>query len=331
MQMFLWTGKGTHEVVVGSTTFKAQGAAFGPALNTTGVPANILLAQDGTAPAGDGCQAITTNLTGAIAIIDRGTCNFTVKVKNAQVAGAVGAIIANNVGIDSIFTMGGADASITIPSVMVGKNDGDTIKAAQPTSGTIRLAAAQPLQRDGDVDSDIVYHEYGHGLTWRMIGHMSGPMAGAIGEGMGDVLAVIINDDDVVGEYSFTDAFGIRTQPYTDYFDFRTYGNVAGTEVHFDGEVYAAIGWRLWQLYKEAGLTSDDLLADLVDGMNFTPTKPNFEEMRDGILASVGSDTARCNMVWQAFSEGGVGVGATSVVKGGAIIVTEDFEPGLCP
>ena len=28
--------------------------------------------------------------------------------------------------------------------------------------------------RDGDLDSDIVYHEYGHGLTWRMIGDMSG-------------------------------------------------------------------------------------------------------------------------------------------------------------
>ena len=132
MQMFLWTGKGTHEVVVGATTFKAQGAAFGPALDTTGVSATVVLAQDGTAPAGDGCQTITTVLTGAIALIDRGTCNFTVKVKNAQLAGAVGAIIANNVGIDSIFTMGGADASITIPSVMVSKTDGDALKATLP-------------------------------------------------------------------------------------------------------------------------------------------------------------------------------------------------------
>jgi extracellular elastinolytic metalloproteinase len=331
MQMFLWTGKGTHEVVVGTTTFKAQGAAFGPALDTTGVTATVVLAQDGTAPAGDGCQTITTDLTDAIALIDRGNCNFTVKVKNAQLAGAVGAIIANNVGIDSIFTMGGADASIEIPSVMISKTDGDALKAALPISGTIRLAAVQPLQRDGDLDSDVVYHEYGHGLTWRMIGRMSGAMSGAVGEGMSDTLSVILNDDDVVGEYSFTDSFGIRTLPYTNYFAFRTYGDVAGTEVHFDGEVYAAIGWRLWQLYKAAGFTSDDLIGDLVDGMNFTPANPNFEEMRDGILASVGSDTARCNMVWQAFAEGGVGVGATSVVHGPAITVTEDFEPGTCP
>ncbi len=39
--------------------------------------------------------------------------------------------------------------------------------------------------RDGDFDSDVVFHEYGHGLTWRMIGGMSGALAGAIGEGHG--------------------------------------------------------------------------------------------------------------------------------------------------
>ena len=44
--------------------------------------------------------------------------------------------------------------------------------------------------RDGDVDSDIVYHEYGHGLTWRMIGGMQGRLSGAIGEGMSDTVAL---------------------------------------------------------------------------------------------------------------------------------------------
>ena len=98
--------------------------------------------------------------------------------------------------------------------------------------------------RDGDVDSDVVWHEYGHGLTWRMIGKMSGPLAGAIGEGMSDVLALIANEDDSVGEYSTSDPFGIRSMPYDAYN--RTYGDVDGSAgVHMDGEVYAAIGWRL--------------------------------------------------------------------------------------
>ena len=71
--------------------------------------------------------------------------------------------------------------------------------------------------RDGDVDSDIVWHEYGHGLTWRMIGRMDGPMAGAIGEGMSDVLSLIANEDDRVGEYSVGDGLGIRRYAYDNY------------------------------------------------------------------------------------------------------------------
>ncbi len=46
-----------------------------------------------------------------------------------------------------------------------------------------------------------------------------------------------------MGEYSTSDPFGIRSMPYDAYN--RTYGDVVGAEVHMDGEVYAAIGWRL--------------------------------------------------------------------------------------
>jgi hypothetical protein len=52
-----------------------------------------------TTPA-NGCSAISTDLTGRIALIDRGACSFTTKVRNAETAGAVGAIVANNVAGD---------------------------------------------------------------------------------------------------------------------------------------------------------------------------------------------------------------------------------------
>ena len=117
------------------------------------------------------------------------------------------------------------------------------ILAAAPAyaQDPIKLADNAPLMRDGDVDADVVWHEYGHGLTWRMIGKMSGPLAGAIGEGNSDVLAVIANEDDRVGEYSSSDPLGIRTEPYSNYS--RTYGDIVGQEVHLDGEVYGAVGW----------------------------------------------------------------------------------------
>jgi extracellular elastinolytic metalloproteinase len=333
MQMYLWTGKGTHQVVVGGNTYNASGAVFGPALDTTGITDNIAIADDGSGISStDACESITSNVAGAIALADRGNCDFVVKVKNAQLAGAVGVIIANNVGADSIFTMGGRDRSITIPSVMVGKDDGATIRGLAGQTGTIRLAPVQPLQRDGDIDSDIVWHEYGHGLTWRMIGRMSGAMSGAVGEGMSDVLAVIENGDDVVAEYAATDSFGLRSAPYDGYFSYRTYGDVTGSEIHFDGEVYGAIGWELYKNYTGAGLTKDQLLADLVDGMNYTPAGPAFEDMRDGILASIAaSGNGHECLVWGAFADGGVGVGATSVTRGSNITVTESFDkPAAC-
>jgi extracellular elastinolytic metalloproteinase len=325
MQMYLFTGKPSHQVVVGATIYAAAGAAFGPALTSTGRTGAISV----TSPA-DGCTAISTVLTGKIAVIDRGTCDFVVKVKNAQLKGAVGVIVANHAaGGNSVMSMGGTDGTITIPSVFVGQSDGASIKAAAGSNTTIRITTPAPLQRDGDLDADIVFHEYGHGLTWRMIGNMSGSMSGAIGEGMSDVLALIMDGDDRMGEYASSDPLGIRSAPYANFP--RTYGSVTGSEVHFDGEIYGAIGWKLLELYTAAGLTNLDLLRDLVQGMRFTPAAPNYQQMRDGILAATTTNDCK---VWTAFAQYGVGNGATSSINGaGVITVSESFAipAGVCP
>lgn len=330
MQMYLWTGKGDHQVVINSGSaagiYRAQGAVFGSPLDATGTTGDMVLVNDGTAPVTDACQALAPNsLSGKIALIDRGGCTFVVKVKNAQNAGAVAAVVANNGG-DSIFTMGGTDSTITISSVFIGKTDGTTIKAGLPANATVRLTDPPPLQRDGDIDSDVMWHEYGHGLTWRMIGKMNGPLSGAVGEGMSDVLAIIMNEDDRLGEYSFDDPLGIRRFPYTNYP--RTYGNFGdiGFEVHSDGEIYGAIGWRMFQNFQSQGISKDVLLDYLVDGMNFTPAGPSFEQMRDGILQSVAnSGSGHECLIWDAFAHYGVGVGAIGKVKGKIVVVNQSF------
>ena len=99
-------------------------ATFGPALTSAGVTANVAQAS----PA-DGCTAIGGAVSGKIALIDRGTCFFVVKVKNAQDAGAVGVIIADNMSSSTPPGMGGTDPTITIPSVSITMTDGNTIKA----------------------------------------------------------------------------------------------------------------------------------------------------------------------------------------------------------
>jgi hypothetical protein len=68
--------------------------------------------------------------------------------------------------------------------------------------------------------------------------------------------------------------------------------------------------------------------------MNFTPSKPAYEEMRDGILASVanGSRPSDCSLVWQAFAQFGVGVGAHGELIGSKnVAITESFDvPANC-
>jgi len=331
MQMFLWTGPDpAQEVVVHAPatiagSYPARIAGFGPALSASGLTGDVVLVNDGTGTTSDGCEPIQNAVSGKIALIDRGTCLFTVKVLNAQLAGAIGVVVANNQGGDQTFTMGGTERRIRIPSVMVSQNDGIILKSVTGANATMRNVAPPPLMIDGDLDSDIVYHEYGHGLTWRMIGGMSGPMAGAIGEGMSDVLSIVINDDDRVAEYSASNPLGIRRAPYTNYP--LTYGDVTGGEVHDDGEVYAAIGWRLWEIFQRERLSKDLLLDYLVDGMNFTPSTPAFEDMRDGILQAVANRGLghEC-LIWRAFAAYGVGVGAQGVVTSDGITVTESFE-----
>lgn len=98
---------------------------------TSVISANIVLAEDSSANPTEGCSAFTNAaaLNGNIALIRRGTCPFVQKVKNAQDAGAVGVIMMNNVEGQPI-PMGGEDASITIPAVMISITDGDLIEAA---------------------------------------------------------------------------------------------------------------------------------------------------------------------------------------------------------
>jgi extracellular elastinolytic metalloproteinase len=327
MQMYVWLGLGNAEVVAprssgGTASYVAQTAGFGPAPSAAGTTAPL-------AVGGDGCARYARNaLAGSVAIIDRGSCDFTVKVTNAQRAGAAAVIVANNAAT-AIFSMGGT-ANTTIPAVMVSQSDGAALKAVVGQNGTVRDATTDPLNRDSSLDSDIVYHEYGHGLTWRMIGSMSGAMSGAIGEGMSDVLAVLINGNDVVGEYAGFDDAGIRTEPYANYS--RTYSDFGGTEVHLDGEIYGAIGWRLGETFRNDLGT---LLDYIVDGMNYTPAGPAFEDMRDGILdaiaATPGAPANHQCLVWEAFAEYGVGVGADAVVRGRGLSITESFAlPNSC-
>ena len=76
------------------------------------------------------CSTLTNDLTGKIAVLYRGSCEFGTKALNAQNAGAIGVIIINNLAGAPVAMGGGADgASVTIPVVMISNTDGALLKA----------------------------------------------------------------------------------------------------------------------------------------------------------------------------------------------------------
>jgi hypothetical protein len=82
-------------------------------------------------------------VNGKIALIDRGTCTFVAKVLNAQAAGAVGVIIANNAAT-GLPGMGGASAEVTIPSLGVQQSVGGDIRTALGSDAVNATLRAQP-------------------------------------------------------------------------------------------------------------------------------------------------------------------------------------------
>jgi Zn-dependent metalloprotease len=125
----------------------AREALFGPQLADTGpITGDLVLVDDGVAPVTNGCEPFT-GVSGKIALIDRGTCGFTVKVKNAQDAGATGVLVADNVWGPPQDPLGGTDATITIPSVRIPLGSGNLFKSTLATDTvnvTMRVGHASP-------------------------------------------------------------------------------------------------------------------------------------------------------------------------------------------
>src|SRR5882672_2397960 len=77
-------------------------AVFGPPISSSGITGTVVRALDPANGAGpttfDACSPLTNAaaISGNIAMVDRGTCTFVVKVKNAQDAGAIAVLVADN-------------------------------------------------------------------------------------------------------------------------------------------------------------------------------------------------------------------------------------------
>ncbi len=185
---------------------------------------------------------------------------------------------------------------------------------------------------DGSLDGDVIAHEYGHGVSNRLVpGTISGAtnQAGSLGEGWSDTISFLRWDDDMVGEYVTGDTTsGIRNFAYDGHpWTYGDYSTSVGSP-HRNGEIWGA---AMYAIRQRLGITLTTQL--VLDGMRSTGNgpSPTFLDARDGILANdqaANGDANRCAL-WAAFASRGMGVDAVS--NGIHAVPTEDFDvPADC-
>lgn len=131
-ELFL-TGPGLDRNVLIGT------ALFGPQIDSVDDQLSAQIAQvvDQVSGTGLACTPLSAAnaaaVRGKIALVDRGTCGFTIKVKNAQDAGARAVIVSDNVAGGPPPDLGGVDPTITIPAVRISLEDGTALKASLAT------------------------------------------------------------------------------------------------------------------------------------------------------------------------------------------------------
>ncbi|MDQ3870464.1 MAG: M36 family metallopeptidase, partial [Chloroflexota bacterium] len=204
-------------------------------------------------------------------------------------------------------------------------------------------------------DASVVFHEYTHGLTNRLVGNGSGLNAlqsGSMGEGWSDWYALdylVFNSFETdtaapgelkTGRHSFPPN-GVRTEA-TDCPVGASVASCPGTaaagsggytlgdigkvgaagSVHANGEIWAQ---TLWDLRNAVG--SDVARGIVTGGLRLSANNPSFLTMRDSILQAdrTSYGGAHYNAIWQVFAARGMGYNA-STPSAGAETATQDFS-----
>lgn len=232
--------------------------------------------------------------------------------------------------------------------------DEDPVRArahSGPVNGTANMSTGPdglpPIMNMGLVsrtgnhtafDADVVFHEYVHGLTNRLVGgRLNGHsldklQSGGMGEGWSDYYALTIQsyhldkEKTVAGNWVLNDPAGIRRAPYDDNYPFNFGDLPRSPEVHDIGEVWCATLMMMTRKIR-ASLGNDQqgykLAWQMVtDGLKLTPANPTFLDARDAILlalshlnttnyTSTGAHSLVHKAAWEAFAHFGMGINAS--------------------
>jgi hypothetical protein len=247
----------------------------------------------------------------------------------------------------------------------------DNASFATPPDGTsgqmqVGLMDSTSPNRDLDLDAEVIIHEYGHGVSNRLVGGPSNANAleatqsQGMGEGWSDWWALMLTQkatDTQYGSYSFcpyilghsSTGQGIRQYPYSYNMtlDPLTYGLYnSDEECHDTGSVWTSALWDMnWLLIDKYGFSSD--LADgyhagvtgqdagnnlalqlVMDSLKIMPSNPTFLQGRDAILQADQALTGGANqlLIWTAFARRGMGYSAKDGGNANALVVTQAFD-----
>ncbi len=196
--------------------------------------------------------------------------------------------------------------------------------------------------KDGDLDNGVITHEYGHGISNRLVGGPSNVNclgnAEQMGEGWSDWFGLMMTmeagdaaaDARGIGTFAVNQAptgGGIRPAPYSTNFSVNGYTyastNSGVSQPHGIGFVWCTMLWEMtWDLIALYGFDPDlyngtggnNIAMQLViDGLKLTACNPGFVDGRDAILAADQADFggAHQNLIWAAFARRGLGFSAS--------------------
>jgi len=219
-----------------------------------------------------------------------------------------------------------------------------TANMATPADGsppTMNMGLVDSTGRHTALDADVVYHEYTHGLSNRLVGgplddtSLDAVQSSGMGEGWSDFVACSLLGKNVVGDWVVDRVTGIRRHPYTETYPgtYAELGTAQYSQVHDIGELWCAV---LMSLARRLGRT--ETLQIVVDSLKLTAANPSLLAARDAILLAArqfstahGDDAAAfVQSAWEVFARYGMGPGART---NGAQLsgIVPDFEPPAAP
>jgi extracellular elastinolytic metalloproteinase len=258
------------------------------------------------------------------------------------------------------FQAGGTDVpdpvdAIVFPGPVAGTASMFTPPQGQPTLN----AGLGANNRHTALDASVIFHEYTHGLTSRLVGGpgnsatLDAIQSKGLSEGWSDYVACTLNNQLIMGAWAMNQAGGIRQRPYDENYPghFGMLGRLAsdkigplnyqveaqippappGPPVHSIGEIWCS---ALIELNRQIG--SVRAIQIVVDALKLTPANPTFLDARDAVLAALthkATDEQWSDWdyedqklkAWRAFAKFGMGLFAQAGSAYGFGGVVADF------